>query len=405
MNRTYLIFRHEFLNTVKRTGFIIMTLALPVLGFLGIGVYQLIAVIVEPPAAEEKIIGYVDNLGEFDQYTRQGYLTLLRFDTPDEATQALVKGDIEEYFIVPPDYISTGVISRYTLEKQLETPPAITSAIKNFLTHNLLADKVPLDIVNLVEAPLALITTRLTETGAVASEQGGYGNIIIPGIFSFLLAFSIIFSSNYMLSGLVEEKENRLIEVLLSSVSARQLLTGKILALGSAGLIQVAVWLASLPLLLSLASSTFGGFFSTIQIPANFIVLGVAYFVLGYLLFVVLAAGIGAISTNTREGAQLVTILTLPLFIPIWFSSLLFIFPDSPIWVLLAIFPITAPVEVMLRLGVTDIPAWQLAVSIATLVVSIAGVLLMTIRVFRTYLLMYGKRPSFKEIIRLLKQA
>ncbi len=399
MNKTYLIFRHEFLNTVKRTGFIILTLALPVLGFLGIGVYQLVTSIIEPPVAEEVTIGYVDDSGEFDRYTRQGYITLLRFDTPDEATQALVKGDIEEYIIVPSDYSSTGVISRYTLEKQVETPPSIYSAIKKFITYNLLAEKVPLDIVNLVESPLALVTTRLTETGAVAPEQGGYGNVIIPGIFSFLLAFSIIFSSNYMLSGLVEEKEDRLIEVLLSSVSARQLLTGKILALGAAGLIQVAIWLASLPLLLSLVSSTLGGFFSTIQLPGNFIVLGIVYFVLGYLLFVVIAAGVGAISTNTREGSQLITIFTLPIFIPLWFSSLLFIFPDSPIWVFLAIFPITAPVEVMLRLGVTDVPTWQLAASIFTMVVSIVGVLLITIRVFRTYLLMYGKRPGLGKVL------
>lgn len=399
MNKAYLIFRHEFLNTVKRVGFIILTLALPVLGLLGIGVYQLVANIMEPPAAEEVKIGYVDDSGEFDQYTRQGYITLLRFDTTDAATQALVKGDIEEYIIVPPDYSSTGVIRRYTLEKQVEMPPHIYSAIKKFIIYNLLTDKVPLDIVNLVESPLALVTTRLTETGAVAPEQGGWGNVIIPGIFSFLLAFSIIFSANYMLSGLVEEKEDRLIEVLLSSVSARQLLTGKILALGAAGLIQVAIWLASLPLLLSLASSTFGGFFSTIQLPANFIALGIVYFVLSYLLFVVLAAGVGAISTNTREGSQLITIFTIPIFIPIWFGSLLFIFPDSPIWIFLSIFPITAPVEVMMRLGVSDVPAWQIAASILVLAVSIVGGMLIIVRIFRTYLLMYGKRPSLGEVL------
>lgn len=399
MNKTYIIFRHEFLNTVKRVGFIILTFALPVLGLLGIGVYQLVASIMEPPAAEEVTIGYVDDSGEFYQYTQQGYITLLRFNTRDEATQALVKGDIEEYIIVPPDYSSTGVISRYTLEKQVETPPHIYGAIKKFITYNLLADKVPLDIVNLVETPLALVTTRLTETGAVATEQGGYGNVIIPGIFSFLLAFSIIFSSNTMVSGLVEEKEDRLIEVLLSSVSARQLLTGKILALGTAGLIQVAIWLASLPLLLNLTSSMFGGFFTMIQLPANFIALGIVYFVLGYLLFVVIAAGVGAISTNTRESAPFITIFTLPIFIPIWFASLLFIFPDSPIWIFLSIFPITAPVEVMMRLGVSDVPAWQIAASIIVLAASIIGGSLITVRVFRTYLLMYGKRPSLREVL------
>jgi ABC-2 type transport system permease protein len=120
-------------------------------------------------------------------------------------------------------------------------------------------------------------------------------------------------------------------------------------------------------------------------------------------LFAVISAGIGAISSNSREGQQLVGIFTLPLPIPLWFMSLLMLFPNNPIWVVLTILPITAPVEVMIRLGVSDIPAWELAASIAVLGLSIIGVLLLTIRVFRTYLLMYGKRPGIGEIIRNLR--
>ena len=382
-----------------------MTLIVPVLALLAIGVFYLVSEITKPSVAEEVKIGYVDSSGIFGQYTSQGNITLVRFDTPDDATEALVSKDIKEYFVIPPDYTSTGIINRYTLEKQLEAPRPTATVIKNFLTSNILSGKVPLDTIYVIEAPLNLITTRLTETGAVATEQGGWGNIIIPGLFSFLLAFSIIFSANYMLSGLVDEKENRLIEVLLSSVSTRQLITGKVLGLGTAGVIQVTVWLVSLPLLLNLASSTIGGFFSAIQLPGNFIILGLAYFILGYLFFVVVSAGIGAISTNTQEGQQLVTILTIPVFIPIWFSSLLFVFPNSPIWVVLSIFPITAPVEVMLRLGVSDVPVWQLVTSITVMALSIIGVLLITIKVFRAYLLMYGKRPNLGEIIQNLRSA
>jgi len=403
MNKTLLIFRHEFRRTIKRKGFIIMTLIVPVLALLAIGVFQLVSAIIEPPVVETTIIGYVDEAGGFEQHTTQGNIELVRYDTQDEATKALINDEVSEYFVIPADYISTGVINRYTLERQLETPQAIAAVIKNFLTSNLLADKVPPETVYRIEAPLNLTVTMLTETGEVATEQGGWGNVIVPGIFSFLLAFSILFSANYMLSGLVDEKENRLIEVLLSSVSTRQLITGKAMGLGTAGLIQVAVWLVSLPLLLNLASSTFGGFFSAIQLPANFIVLGLVYFILGYLFFVVVAAGIGAISTNTQEGNQLVAILTVPVFIPFWFGSLLFLFPNNPIWVFLTIFPITAPVTTMLRLGVSDVPIWQLVVSIVVLGLSIVGVLFVAIRVFRIYLLMYGKRPNWGEIIQNLR--
>ena len=380
-----------------------MTLLVPLVMLLGIGVFHLISGSAEPTVAEAVTIGYVDNAGDFQGYTQQGRVDLLQLRTLDDATKALLAGDIDEYFVIPPDYVSTGVVRLYTLKKQLEPPADITTAIKNFLLSNLLAGKVPAATVDRVEAPLNLVTTRLTETGAVAPEQGGFGNLIIPVVFSLLLSLSIIFSSSYLLQGLGEEKENRLIEILLSSVSARQLLTGKVLGIGAAGLAQVGVWVISTPLLLSLASSTFGGFTSTIQLPAAFLVLAVVYFILGYLLFAVLSAGIGAISSNSREGQQLIAIFTLPVFIPLWFMSLLMLLPNNPIWVILTIFPITAPVEVMIRFGVSEIPAWQLVASIAALVLSIIGILLLTIKVFRTHLLMYGKRVRFREIIRSLR--
>jgi len=402
MNKTLLILRHEFLHTVKRRGFIVMTLIVPLIALLLIGAFQLVSGVARP-TVEVTTIGYVDELGGFQQYTSQGNITLVRFDTPDDATEALVNGDIKEYFVIPPDYISTGVINRYTLEKQLAALPATTTAINNFLTSNLLAGKVPEATIARIEAPLNLVSTRLTGTGAVAPEQGGYGNFIIPAVFSILLALAIVFSSTYLLQGLGEEKENRLIEVLLSSVSARQLLTGKVLGMGAAGLVQVAVWVISAPFLLNLASSSIGGFISTIQLPANFIVLAVVYFILGYLLFAVLSAGIGAISSNSREGQQLIGIFTIPLLIPLWFMSLLMFLPDNPIWVFFTIFPLSAPVEVIIRLGVSEIPVWQLVASIAVLVLSIIGILLLTIRIFRTYLLMYGKRPGVGEVLRSLR--
>ena len=403
MNKTLLIFKHELLNAIKRKGFIIITLIVPVIGLLGIGIFSLVSASAGPTVVETTTIGYVDEAGGFDQHTTQGNIELVGFDTQDEATTALINYDIPEYFVIPAEYTSTGVINRYTLQRELETPATTITAIKNFLTSNLLTGEVPPDTIELVEKPLALVTTRLTETGEVATEQGGFGNLLVPGIFSMLLALSLLISSTYLIQGLGDEKESRLIEVLLSSVSTRQLLTGKVLGLGAAGLVQVVVWLASLPLLLNLASSTFGGFFVTIQLPANFIVLGIVYFIMGYALFAALSAGVGAISPSAREGQQLAPIFTLLLFVPLWFSSILFIFPNSPLWVVLTIFPVTAPVAVMLRLGVTGVAAWELAVSIAVLVLSIILVMFLAIRAFRIYLLMYGKRPGLREIIRTLR--
>ena len=402
MNKTLLIYRHEFLHTIKRTGFIILTLALPMLALLGIGIFHITSGIVKPPT-EVTRIGYVDEVGGFDQFTTQGDITLVRFDTPEAATQALIKKDITEYFVIPPNYTSAGIIKRYTTQKEVTPPAATTTAIKNFLSSNLLAGKVPTSTIGRIEAPLNLVTTTLTSTGAVASEQGGPTNLIIPGIFSLLLALSLAFSSAYVLQSLGEEKENRLMEILLSSVSTRQLITGKVLGIGTAGLAQVVVWVISIPFLLNLASSSIGGFISTIQIPANFLVLGVAYFILGYLLFAVLSAGVAAISSTVREAQGLAAIFTLFAIAPFWFYSLLLLFPNSPIWVVFSIFPFSAPVLVMLRLGMIGVPAWQLTASMAVLMLSIVGGLLLAAKLLRTYILMYGKRPELRVIVRNLR--
>jgi len=310
MNKTLLIFRHEFRHTIKRTGFIILTLAPPLLALLGIGVYHIVSGITKPPA-EVTEIGYVDEAGGFDQCITQGNITLVPFDTTEAATEALISEDIKEYFIIPSDFIATGVIRRYTTQRELNPPGATTEAIKDFISSNLLSGKVPATTVTRVEEPLNFITTTLTATGTVAPQQGGFANLVIPGVFGALLAASLIFSSTYLLQGLGAEKENRLMEILLSSVSPRQLITGKVLGIGTAGLVQVAVWVAATPLLLNLASSSIGGFISTIHIPAGLLALAVVYFVLGYLLFAVLSVGVAAVSSSVREAQTLASIFTL----------------------------------------------------------------------------------------------
>jgi len=91
------------------------------------------------------------------------------------------------------------------------------------------------------------------------------------------------------------------------------------------------------------------------------------------------------------------------MLIPFWFASLLIFSPDNPAWVFFTIFPLSSPVEVVMRLGVTAIPAWQLVASMAVLILTIIGVLALTTKIFRVYLLMYGKRPGFGEVLRNIK--
>ncbi|MFA5015304.1 MAG: ABC transporter permease [Actinomycetota bacterium] len=398
-SKMLLIFRHEFLHTVKRAGFFILALSLPVLALLGIGVFHIVSGTIEP-SVEVARIGYYDESGDFSQYTTQGNIIFINYETQESATQAMIEKDIKEYFIIPQDFISTGIIKRYVTQRELAAPPATAAAIDEFLSNNLLAGKVPESTIARIESPPNLITTTLTSTGDIATQQGGYANFVIPGVFSLLLALSLMFNSSYVLESLGEEKENRLMEILLSSVSTRQLLAGKVLGRGTAGLIQVIVWVISIPLLLRLASPSIGGFISSIKIPPGFLTLGIVYFILGYLLFSVLSAAVAAISPTIREANALASIYTLSAFVPLWFLSLIMYFPNNPIWIVFSIFPFSAPVMIMLRLGITGVPVWQIAVSIAVLLSCIIGGLFLAAKLLGTYILMYGKRPNLKEIIR-----
>jgi len=408
VNKTILILKHEFGQTIKRKGFIIMTLAFPMIALLAIGIYQIVQGIDTSPAPDEEVtIGYVDKIGIFEGYTEQpGGITFIAYHTQEEATSALLTEDISEYFIIPSDYVSTGVVTRYTLERELEPPEETQWAIKSFLLSNLLRGQTEPEVTERVKAPMNLGTVRLNESGEVATDQGGFGSIIVPFLFGFLLIMAIFSSSGYLLQGLGEEKENRIMEILLSSVSARQLLTGKVLGLGAAGLVQIVIWLLSAVFLVQLASTTIGGVFSMIQIPDNMLLLGIVYFILGYLFFAVLMAGIGAVGATTRESQQLSALIIIPAIIPIYvFLFIMRSNPDHIIGRIFTLIPFSAPIMVFMRLGVSEIPTWELVLSISILIAGIIGGLVLAAKVFRTFVLMYGKRPRLGEIIKSLREA
>jgi ABC-2 type transport system permease protein len=403
MNKTYLVFKHELITTLRRAGFIIMTLAVPVVAILGILIAQIISGVSTPSEAKITKVGYIDEIGGFNAYLEQGDVSLVPFSSTADANNALGNADIKEYIVVSPDYMTTGMIQLYTLEKQLEAPPEVVNAVKKFLTSNMLAGKISDANINLINSGLGIQSTRITADGQLNSEQGGYGNLLIPTIFAVLLMLSITFSSSYLLAGLGDEKENRLIEVLLSSVSTNELIIGKVLGLGATGLIQVIIWVICAPLILKAGSVSLGGFLSTLQVPPVFLVLCIVYFILGYLLFAMIMTAVGAFAASTREGQQLSTIFTLLSVSPLWFSSAIILFPNNPAFIVMTIFPLTAPVTLMLRLGSTEVPAWQILVSVAVLILSVIGGLFLTAKIVRTFLLMYGKRPTLKEVVRSLR--
>lgn len=397
MNKTILIFKHEFLIKVKGVSYKIMTLLMPALLLITIIVLQIISGIVDSGDNYSKSIGYVDEVGSFDKNPGYGDISLIEFKTEADAKKALLSENIAEYFIISQNYFSSGIINRYTLKKELMTPPGVVKCIKDFLTINILKEKVPDETVFLINTPLLLNVTRLDKTGVRDAEQGGFGYLVIPALFALLLALSLNISSTSLVQGLGYEKENRVVEVLLSSVSARQLFLGKLLSLGIAGLIQVFIWLVSIQGILAVAGkilpdSFLVSFINSIQLPVNFFLLGAIYFILGYLLYTIISLWVGAVSPNSRDSVKYAMIYSLfgP-FIPVWFASLLINLPDNIICTILTIFPFTASVTTMIRLGVSGVPVWQLLTGMGVLVVSVVGLLFFAIRAFRMSLLNYGK--------------
>ena len=407
MNKTFVILKHEFLQTIKRKTFIIMSLAFPLLALLGLGSYQVFQGIEAPPA-ETISIGYVDEVGIFGGFTEppgEPPVSLSPFATPEEAVDALLDDRVSEFFIIPEDYLDNGVINRFTLDWELETPGKSASIVRAFLLSNLLEGQVSDEVIERVKAPAFFASITLDETGQVAEDQGGVGTFLVPLLFGILLMLSIFTSSGFLLQGLSEEKENRIMEILISSVSTRQLITGKVLGLGAAGLAQMLFWLLSARLILEVMPAGITDVLGGLEISAGFLALSLLYFILGYLLFAILMAGIGAIGATARESQQLSMILILPTVLSLEAAILFVRDPGNIIAQVLTYIPLTSPVMVIVRLRQGEIAPWEVLISLALLVAAIAGSLWLVTKVFRSFLLMYGKTPRFREIVRRLREA
>jgi ABC-2 type transport system permease protein len=407
MNKTFLILKHEFRQTIKRKVFIIMSLAFPLLAILGIGGYQVFQGIEAPPA-ETISIGYVDEVGIFGGFTEppgEPPVSLTPFANHEEAVDALLDDRVSEFFIIPEDYLATGVINRFTLERELETPGQSALIVRDFLLSNLLEGQASDEVIERVKVPAFFFSITLDETGQVAEDQGGVGALIVPLLFGILLLLSIFTSSGFLLQGLSEEKENRIMEILLSSVSTRQLITGKVLGLGAAGLSQMLFWLLSARLIIAVMPTGISDALGGIEISAGLLALSLVYFILGYLLFAILMAGVGAISASARESQQLSTIFILPTVLALEAAIFLVEDPGNIIAQVLTYVPLTSPIMVIMRLGQGEIALWEILISLTLLVAAIAGSLWLVTKVFRSFLLMYGKTPRFREIARRLREA
>jgi ABC-2 type transport system permease protein len=415
-----MIAKYEFLKTVKRKEFILMTLGFPLFFILIILVPLLLAGTSSP---EDLNLGYIDKSNSFefpDEITVRGsmiftneiplttnkqeldgtnneeypIIKFTQYSDIESAKQDLGSGTLSGYLIIPEDYIKTGIVESYVMGKGTNIPH---EELSELMVNNLLRDKVDEDTLQRVKDPITFKRFSVETTGEI-SEKGLselLEDFALPYITGILLLISIFTSSGYLLQSVAEEKESRIIEILLSSVTPIEMLTGKIVGLGSVGLVQIAIWL----------SVGFAGLIYVLALSINpfLLVLSLAYFVLGFLLFASMMAAVGAISGSMRESQQLIPIFTFPAIAPILFMQVLITEPEGTLSMFFSMFPLTSPVAMLIRMGVSDVPVYQIAVSLFILMVSVYFVIIASARLFRVGLLMYGKRPAISEIGRYIK--
>ncbi len=404
MKKTLTILRHEFRQTLKRKAFIIMTVALPLVLMLGYGIYQAVQHWHEPSEPQEVKIGYVDEAGGFDKYTTQQDITFILYPNEEKAKSALLDSEVEEYFVIAADYLSSGRITRYTTKSEFEVPVKIWSSIEDFLLSNLLAEEVSPELLERAKIPMQLNTVELDESGEIVSAQDDVTKAILPVVFGMIFIFAIFFSSGFLLQSVSEEKENRVIEIILSSVSSRQLLAGKVLGLGAAGLLQVAIWLIAIKIFADAASVNIPAL-SNLSIPSSFLAWGILFFIMGYALFAAIFAGVGSLGSTARESQSLSGIIVLPSIVPLWFSYFIISNPESTFAKALTFIPVTAPITAMMRLSRDVLSVWEIVLSLTILALSAMLAMWIAAKVFRVFLLMYGKTPSLREIARYVREA
>ena len=240
--------------------------------------------------------------------------------------------------------------------------------------------------------------------GGREAKGSGNGRFLEIVVMVMLIYVAVLLYGISVMRSVLEEKTSRIIEVLLSSASSTELMTGKLLGVGLVGLTQIVVWtvMAGVIALPSLAAQPN---FSELQISPLVMISFVLYFLFGYLLYSTMYATIGAITTTEQEGQQLQFLIVMPLVLSVFMLAPVLRTPDSAVVVWLSMVPFFAPIVMYARIVMQTPPIWQIALSMVLMVATIAGLVVLCARIYRIGVLIYGKRPTLPEILKWLKYA
>ena len=404
---TRAVFAEELTRGARRAGYRIVTIAVPVI---------LLVLVIAVPLVSKLLSG--DSEGEpgrFGLVDRSGLVTAMAgedagfqaYADRGAGLAALMADEVTSLFVVREDYVATGGVE--WLHKGTGIAAAVpgesaAGRLSSLLRAGLLEGRLGQQATTRFLAPAAFVSVVVDAEGGASEGAAGVELLSISYAFAVLLMLSILTSSGYLLESVAEEKENRMIEVLLTSVSPFGLMAGKVLAMGALGLIQAVVWGVSMVVLAPRIVAGLPGL-EQIEVEPGLIPWVAAFFLAGYFLMAVILAGIGAVTTSYRESSQIAAIVYLPAIVPMVVFQLIGGNPDGPLARVLSFVPVTAPLTMMLRLGAADVPVVEALASLATVV--LAGVVLLfgSVRVFRAGMLLYGQRMTLRRVFQALREA
>jgi ABC-2 type transport system permease protein len=418
MDKLLAIIRREYFTRVRSKGFIIGTILSPILmivyilgsgmmfGKLEKSVYRITVLDRSGEKSlydrAEKILTERNEKSDRFELQYEAITSDSRLESRKAELQAQMRErQIEGYLILPASPLQTGSLEFHTRNaadfsgiNRLER--AFDKAIqqRRLVSAGIDADKVEQ-------------LSKRTEIEAVdeRGEKAGMEAFLIPFILLMLLYTTILVYGLFVMRGVVEEKQSRIIEVLLSSVRPFQLLLGKVIGIGLVPLTQLIVWVGSFLILTTVTAGTAValGAVKLPRIPLALLAYFLIFFVLGYFLYATMYAVIGSIVSSEEDGQQAQLPITLTMVFQVMFFSMVISNPNGTLATVLSLIPFFTPLLMLARIAVEPPPFWQIALSIVLVLGTILGTIWVASKIYRVGVLMYGKRPTLPELFKWLK--
>jgi ABC-2 type transport system permease protein len=323
---------------------------------------------------------------------------LVRYPDQVAAQGALERGVIAGYFVVRPDYVKSGSLTYVVQEHNPLLGTVDDSLVGRVLAFNLIGGDPVLSA--RLAAPLVVQNRPLLASGAQEVEDSWVVELL-PTLVILMLYMAILIPAGTLVNAFTDEKKNRVIEVLLTSVTTQQLVTGKIVALGLLGLVQVALYVGVLG-----GVVRFGG--APLRVPPGFalpshlLVWTLIYFLGGYAIYGALLAGVGALAPDVKDSRSTNLMVMAPLILSYMFLIVITERPDSPLALFLSLFPLTSPIAIIGRMTVTAVPFWQSVLAVALQFLAAIFVIRLVARLFRAQHLLSGQPISPQSYLKTL---